>query len=79
MTNIRSIRRTSVALLAFAILSVVVVETPAGATPGSSDRDWNLIASNALFTGRPDPRPAGGWHHRRSCIWGWFRGLSTTR
>ena len=60
MTNIRSTPRTWVALLAFAILSVVVVDAPAGASPGSSVRDWNLNASNALFNAPAGTPPGAG-------------------
>ena len=78
MTIIRSTRRTWIALLAFVLLSVVVVETPASATPGSSVRDWNLNASNALFNLPAGSPPAPGWRCRGSCISRWCRARSTT-
>jgi hypothetical protein len=58
MTNVRTNRRSWIAVVAFALLSVVVVETPANATPTSSVRDWNLNASNAIFN-LPGGSPPG--------------------
>jgi len=60
MTIIRRTPRTWIAVLAFAMLSVVVVEAPAGASPGSSVRDWNLNASNALFNLPAGSPPGAG-------------------
>ena len=60
MTTVRTTQRTWTAVIAFAILSVVVVETPANATPGSSVRDWNLNASNALFNPPAGSPPGAG-------------------
>ena len=60
MTIIRSTPRTWIAVLAFVLLSVVVVEAPAGATPGDSVRDWNLNASNALFNLPAGSPPGAG-------------------
>jgi hypothetical protein len=60
MTTVRTTHRTWTAVIAFAILSVVVVETPANATPGSSVRDWNLNASNALFNPPAGSPPGAG-------------------
>jgi hypothetical protein len=60
MTNTRTSYRMRIAMLAFALLSVVIVEAPAGATPGDSVRDWNLNASNALFNLPAGSPPGAG-------------------
>ena len=60
MTTVRNTPRTGIAVLAFAILSVAVVQAPANATPDSSVRDWNLNASNALFNPPAGSPPGAG-------------------
>jgi hypothetical protein len=60
MTSIRSTPRTLIAVLAFVLLSVVLVEAPASAIPGDSVRDWNLNASNALFNPSTGSPPGAG-------------------
>ena len=60
MTNTRTSYRMRIAMLAFALLSVVIVEAPAGATPRDNVSDWNLNASNALFNPTTAPLPGAG-------------------
>ena len=60
MTTTRTTTRTWIAVLAFMMLSVLVVKTPANATPGDSVRDWNLNANNALFNPATGSPPGAG-------------------
>ena len=60
MTKIPTATRSRIAMLAFAILSVVFVQAPANADPESSVRDWNLNASNALFNPPAGTPPGAG-------------------
>src|SRR5215510_5570018 len=60
MTTTRTNRRTWIAVLAFTMLSVLVVEAPASASPGDSVREWNLNASNALFNLPAGSPPGAG-------------------
>src|SRR5262245_39588911 len=60
MTTTRTARRTWIAVLAFTMLRVLVVEAPANAAPGDSVRDWNLNATNALFNAPGGSPPGAG-------------------
>jgi hypothetical protein len=60
MTTIRTTARTCIAVLAFVLMTVLVVETPATALSGDSVRDWNEHASNALFNAVGGSPPGAG-------------------
>src|SRR5262245_27343955 len=60
MTTTRTNRRTWIAVLAFTMMSVLVVGAPASASPGDSVREWNLNASNALFNLPAGSPPGAG-------------------